>query len=229
MADCRSYLVRLPSAMASKLAVNREMLLNLECEHLTLVGLNGIHSWTWNIRHLRKYGYRQDDFHFESGTRCQTGPGYFSFYTPQGKEIFRDLHKMKTQYKLRNCLQPNSLAEKKFPSPRKAGRKFKFPSLLPKKKPKVKKQDRLEEDRKEETPSPRKIGMKFKFLSLFPKRKPKVKKQDRFEEDRKEETNRSSDVSAAYVTILPKTPSVSNSRSTRKRFEASDAWKHFGY
>ncbi|XP_047473789.1 docking protein 1-like isoform X2 [Penaeus chinensis] len=192
MADCRSYLVRLPSAMASKLAVNREMLLNLECEHLTLVGLNGIHSWTWNIRHLRKYGYRQDDFHFESGTRCQTGPGYFSFYTPQGKEIFRDLHKMKTQYKLRNCLQPNSLAEKKFPSPRKAGRKFKFPSLLPKKKPKVKKQDRLEEDRKEET-------------------------------------NRSSDVSAAYVTILPKTPSVSNSRSTRKRFEASDAWKHFGY
>ncbi|XP_063585857.1 uncharacterized protein LOC134763228 isoform X3 [Penaeus indicus] len=171
-----SFPVCLSSALASRLAVDREMLLNLEGEHLTLVGLNGIYSWTWNIRHLRNYGYKRDDFHFEAGKRCQTGVGYFSFYTPQ--------------------------------------------------------------------PSPRKISMKLKFLSLLPRRKPKEKKSDRFEEAKNEETSslqeqkRSSVVSAAYVTILPETPSGSNSasenkhqtdRSMKKRFRAGDAWKHHGY
>ncbi|XP_063585856.1 fibroblast growth factor receptor substrate 3-like isoform X2 [Penaeus indicus] len=208
MAESRpSFPVCLSSALASRLAVDREMLLNLEGEHLTLVGLNGIYSWTWNIRHLRNYGYKRDDFHFEAGKRCQTGVGYFSFYTPQGKEIFRVLNQMKGEYKRRNFKQPNRVAETNLPSPRK-------------------------------------ISMKLKFLSLLPRRKPKEKKSDRFEEAKNEETSslqeqkRSSVVSAAYVTILPETPSGSNSasenkhqtdRSMKKRFRAGDAWKHHGY
>ncbi|XP_037776300.1 docking protein 1-like [Penaeus monodon] len=202
MADGRSFPVCLSPVMASRLAVNRDMLLNLECEHITLVSHSGIHSWTWNIQHLRSYGYKRDDFHFEAGTRCQTGTGNFCFYTGQGKEICHVLKNMKAGYKLRKCARSMSLAEKNS----------------------------------EHGVKKNKITAR-KFLSLL-KRKPKVNKQDRSEEARKDKKERSSVVSAAYVTILPETPSVSNSasenmyrkpRNTRKRFEAGDAWKHHGY
>ncbi|XP_027232261.1 docking protein 2 [Penaeus vannamei] len=214
MTDGRSFPVSMPPSTASRLAVNTEMLLKLESEHLTLVSHGGIHSWTWNIEHLRNYGYKREDFHFEAGSRCQTGEGHFVFYTVQGKEIVKQLNKMKDDYKKRKCLQSKSLPER----PRKQ----------------VVKKKKLR---------PRKLTLKFKSLSLLPGKKPRGRKRDRFllEESREEEAGgtdnvteeESVDVPAAYVTILPQRPSALASESTRQKTRSrrahGDAWKHHGY
>ena len=41
----------------------------------------------WPLRYLRRYGSNGDTFTFEAGTRCQSGPGVYTFATPQGMQI----------------------------------------------------------------------------------------------------------------------------------------------
>ncbi|XP_042322916.1 LOW QUALITY PROTEIN: docking protein 1 [Sceloporus undulatus] len=59
-------------------------------ESLLLVDpLSGQTLYSWPYRLLRRYGRDKVMFSFEAGRRCESGPGNFTFETPQGSEIFR--------------------------------------------------------------------------------------------------------------------------------------------
>lgn len=56
---------------------------------------------TWPLRCLRRYGYENDLFSFESGRRCPTGPGIYAFKCNRAQSLFNLL-----QAKIQN--NPNS-------------------------------------------------------------------------------------------------------------------------
>ena len=45
----------------------------------------------WPLRCLRRYGFDGDKFHFESGRRCTTGPGIYSYRCRRAEELFNML------------------------------------------------------------------------------------------------------------------------------------------
>ncbi|XP_013416708.1 fibroblast growth factor receptor substrate 2 [Lingula anatina] len=48
----------------------------------------------WPVRCLRRYGYDQDIFSFESGRRCPTGPGIYAFRCRQAETLFNMLQEV---------------------------------------------------------------------------------------------------------------------------------------
>ncbi|XP_042861116.1 docking protein 6-like [Penaeus japonicus] len=223
MAEGKSFPVRVPSALATKLSVQTEMFLVLECEHVTLVNCKGIHTWTWSIEHLRRYGYAREDFHFEAGSRCQTGEGYFAFNTLQGRDIFNVVQDMKAAHKQRKKIRSRNSADR--PPVRTESINC----------GKIQKSKYVREKEK----SLRKIIRSFSSLSFSSKRKPKDRKQEEtmpketITEEKKKK--RSSVVSADYVTVLSPTPrdaeaEAKNKHQLARRIKTKgDAWKHFGY
>ncbi|KAK7074518.1 hypothetical protein SK128_027606, partial [Halocaridina rubra] len=60
---------------------NRELRLVVENGHITLITNQGVRAARWAIEHLRNYGYKEADFHFEAGKRSEHGEGMFTFST----------------------------------------------------------------------------------------------------------------------------------------------------
>ena len=44
---------------------------------------------TWPLRCLRRYGWEEELFSFESGRRCYTGPGIYAFKCKRAELLFR--------------------------------------------------------------------------------------------------------------------------------------------
>ncbi|XP_074598045.1 uncharacterized protein LOC141852776 [Brevipalpus obovatus] len=51
-------------------------------------------SVVWPLRSLRKYGFEQELFSFESGRRCTTGPGMYAFKCVQAEQLFNCLQEV---------------------------------------------------------------------------------------------------------------------------------------
>jgi hypothetical protein len=51
----------------------------------------------WPIRSIRRYGCENDAFSFESGRRCDTGPGFYTFQTKHADEIFASVQETVVQ------------------------------------------------------------------------------------------------------------------------------------
>lgn len=52
-------------------------------------------SWGWKLGCIRRYGYSESDFYFESGRKARTGEGVFTFLTDSGERIHSRLTMMK--------------------------------------------------------------------------------------------------------------------------------------
>ncbi|XP_045134128.1 fibroblast growth factor receptor substrate 3-like isoform X2 [Portunus trituberculatus] len=52
-------------------------------------------SWGWKLGCIRRYGYTENDFYFESGRKARTGEGLFTFLTDSGERIHSRLTMMK--------------------------------------------------------------------------------------------------------------------------------------
>lgn len=52
-------------------------------------------SWGWKLGCIRRYGYSESDFYFESGRKARTGEGLYTFLTDCGERIHSRLTIMK--------------------------------------------------------------------------------------------------------------------------------------
>ncbi|XP_013185324.1 fibroblast growth factor receptor substrate 2 [Amyelois transitella] len=62
----------------------------------------GRDSTVWPLHSVRRYGFREDLFSFESGRRCETGAGIFGFRCRRASVIFNTLQQ---QIELRSAIQ----------------------------------------------------------------------------------------------------------------------------
>lgn len=73
----------------------------------------------WNFDSLRRYGHDEVYFSFESGRRCVTGQGIFSFRCARPEIVFQRLESV---IKGRNAIEPNNHPNDIFVTPNVNGR-----------------------------------------------------------------------------------------------------------
>ncbi|CAH1783862.1 unnamed protein product [Owenia fusiformis] len=67
--------------------------------------------YVWPFRYLRRYGRNEQNFTFEAGRRCPSGPGLFSLSTDFGNEIFEGIVKRVKEIKDRQQKEKDSNKE----------------------------------------------------------------------------------------------------------------------
>ncbi|CAL4083470.1 unnamed protein product [Meganyctiphanes norvegica] len=84
----RDHRVQVSPETSQRLHVQQGyMNLHVESGNITIISLEGVLVGRWGIEHLRRFGYSDNDFHFEAGRKSELGPGLFSFITHKGKSI----------------------------------------------------------------------------------------------------------------------------------------------
>ena len=66
-------------------------------------------SFTWPLRHIRRYGCTKEGFSLEAGRKCTSGEGLFSFVTKDGNLIFQAVAAHVNSLKASNNLNDNQI------------------------------------------------------------------------------------------------------------------------
>ncbi|XP_042892315.1 docking protein 3-like [Penaeus japonicus] len=93
----REFTVTIGAETRSKLAVDGLVRLLIEDGHITLITPEGKRVMRWGMGQLRRFGYKNNDFHLEAGRKSQSGEGVFTFVTNQGKQIHTMVSKEKAR------------------------------------------------------------------------------------------------------------------------------------